>query len=143
MWKEFKEFIARGNVMDLAIGLIMGAAFGKIVTSLVEDIVMPPIGMVLGKVNFTDLFVPLSGNPLSLADAKAKALPTINYGLFINTVIQFIIIAFVIFLIIKAINRMKRRPEELPPTLKACSYCFSDIAVQATRCPRCTSQLTA
>ncbi len=143
MWKEFKEFIARGNVIDLAVALIIGAAFGKIVTSLVDDLVMPPIGMALGKVNFSDLFIPLSGSPASLADAKAKGLPTINYGLFINTIIQFLIIAFVIFLIVKAINRMKRRPEELPPTLKACSYCFSDIAVQATRCPRCTSQLTA
>ena len=143
MWKEFKEFIARGNVIDLAVALIIGVAFGKIITSLVDDIVMPPIGMALGKVNFSDLFIPLAGSPASLADAKAKGLPTINYGLFINTVIQFLIVAFVIFLIVKAINRMKRRPEELPPTMKACSYCFSDIAVQATRCPRCTSQLTA
>ncbi|HKP87006.1 MAG TPA: MscL family protein, partial [Blastocatellia bacterium] len=111
--------------------------------SLVEDIIMPPIGMALGKVNFSDLFIPLSGNPLSVADAKAKGLPTVNYGNFINILIQFLIIAFVIFLIVKAINRMRRRPEELPPTMKACSYCFSDIAVQATRCPRCTSQLTA
>ena len=143
MWKEFKEFIARGNVIDLAVALIMGAAFGKIITSLVEDIVMPPIGMALGKVNFSDLFIPLSGSPASVAEAKAQGLPTINYGIFINTLVQFLIIAFVIFLIVKAINRMKRRPEELPATLKACSYCFSDIAVQATRCPRCTSQLTA
>ena len=143
MWKEFKEFIARGNVIDLAVALIIGAAFGKIITSVVEDVVMPPIGMLLGKVNFSDLFIALSGHPNSLAEAKAAGLPTINYGVFLNTVIQFIIIAFVIFIVVKAFNRMKRRPEELPPTLKACQYCFSDIPVQATRCSRCTSQLTA
>ena len=143
MWKEFKEFIARGNVIDLAVALIIGAAFGKIITSVVDDVVMPPIGMILGKVNFSDLFIALSGHPNSLAEAKAAGLPTINYGVFINTVIQFLIIAFVIFIVVKAINRMKRRPEELPPTLKACQYCFSDIPVQATRCSQCTSQLTA
>jgi len=143
MWKEFKEFIARGNVIDLAVALIIGVAFGKIITSVVEDVVMPPIGMLLGKVNFSDLFIALSGHPNSLAEAKAAGLPTINYGVFLNTVIQFIIIAFVIFIVVKAFNRMKRRPEELPPTLKACQYCFSDIPVQATRCSRCTSQLTA
>ena len=143
MWKEFKEFIARGNVIDLAVALIIGVAFGKIITSLVDDVVMPPIGMLLGKVNFSDLFIALSGNPNSVAEAKDSGLPTINYGSFINTVIQFLIIAFVIFIVVKAFNRMKRRPEELPPTLKACQYCFSDIPVQATRCSRCTSQLTA
>ena len=143
MWKEFKEFIARGNVIDLAVALIIGAAFGKIITSLVDDVVMPPIGMLLGKVNFSDLFIALSGNPNSVAEAKAAGLPTVNYGMFINTVIQFLIVAFVIFIVVKAFNRMKRRPEELPPTLKACKYCFSDIPVQATRCSRCTSQLTA
>src|ERR1044072_4956358 len=143
MWKEFKEFIARGNVIDLAVALIIGAAFGQIITWVVEDVVMPPIGMILGKVNFSDLFIALSGHPNSLAEAKAAGLPTINYGVFLNTVIQFLIIAFVIFVVVKAINRMKRRPEELPPTLKACQYCFSDIPVQATGCSRCTSQFTA
>jgi large conductance mechanosensitive channel len=141
MLKEFKEFIARGNVIDLAVGLIIGAAFGKIVTSLVNDVIMPPIGMVLGKVDFANLFIPLSGNPKTVAEAKAAGIPTINYGSFINTLIEFLIIAFVIFLLVKAVNRMRRDPEQLPPTVKACTYCFSDIPVQATRCPECTSQL--
>ena len=143
MWKEFKEFIARGNVIDLAVALIIGVAFGKIITSLVDDVVMPPIGMILGKVNFSDLFIALSGHPNSVAEAKAAGLPTVNYGAFLNTVIQFLIISFVIFIVVKAFNKMRRRPEELPPTLKACQYCFSDIPVQATRCSQCTSQLTA
>jgi large conductance mechanosensitive channel len=141
MLKEFKEFIARGNVIDLAVGLIIGAAFGKIVTSLVNDVLMPPIGMVLGKVDFANPFIPLQGNPKTVAEAKAAGIPTINYGSFINTLIEFLIIAFVIFLIVKAVNRMRRDPEQLPPTVKACTYCFSDIPVQATRCPECTSQL--
>jgi large conductance mechanosensitive channel len=141
MLKEFKEFIARGNVIDLAVGLIIGAAFGKIVTSLVNDVLMPPIGMVLGKVDFANLFIPLQGNPKTVAEAKAAGIPTINYGSFINTLIEFLIIAFVIFLLVKAVNRMRRDPEQLPPTVKACTYCFSDIPVQATRCPECTSQL--
>lgn len=142
MFKEFKEFIARGNVMDLAVGVIIGAAFGKIVTSLVNDIIMPPIGLLLGRVDFTNLFLNLSDRNFSkLADAKAAAAPTLNYGLFINTMIEFLIIAFVIFMIVKSVNRMRRRPEELPPTVKACPFCISSIPVQATRCPNCTSQL--
>ena len=141
MWKEFKEFIARGNVIDLAVALIIGAAFGKIITSLVDDVVMPPIGMLLGKVNFSDLFLALSGSPNSVAEAKAAGLPTVNYGMFINTVIQFLIVAFVIFLVVKAFNRMKRRPEELPATIKACEFCYSSIPVQARRCPQCTSEV--
>lgn len=141
MFKEFKEFIARGNVIDLAVGVIIGAAFGKIVTSLVEDILMPPLGMLLANVDFVNLFIPLRGSYATLAEAKAAGAPTINYGLLINTLIQFVIVAFVIFLIIRAINRMRRRPEELPPTMKACSYCFSNIPTQATRCPHCTSEL--
>ena len=142
MFKEFKEFIARGNVIDLAVGIIIGAAFGKIVTSLVNDIIMPPIGLALGRVDFKDLFINLSGtNYDTLERAKAAAAPTINYGLFINTVIEFLIVAFVIFLIVKSINRMRRQPEELPPTVKACPFCISSIPVQATRCPSCTSQL--
>ena len=142
MLKEFKEFIARGNVIDLAVGIIIGAAFGKIVTSLVNDIIMPPIGLALGGVDFTNLFINLSDRPFpKLADAKAAGAPTINYGVFINTVIEFLIVAFVIFLIVKAVNRMRRQPEELPETVKACTYCLSSIPVQATRCPNCTSQL--
>ena len=142
MLKEFKEFIARGNVIDLAVGIIIGAAFGKIVTSLVNDIIMPPIGLLLGGVDFSDLFINLSDKPFAkLADAKAAGAATINYGAFINTLIEFLIVSFVIFLLVKAINRMRRRPEELPPTVKACPFCISSIPVQATRCSSCTSQL--
>src|SRR3712207_6442785 len=116
MWKEFKEFVAKGNVIDLAVGVIIGAAFGKIVTSLVEDVVMPPLGMLLGKVDFGDLFVTLDaskGVPVSLADAKAKGIPIIAYGQFINTVINFLIVALTIFLVIKAVNRFRRKQEEV------------------------------
>ena len=142
MLKEFKEFIARGNVMDLAVGVIIGAAFGKIVTSLVNDILMPPIGLALGNVDFANLFINISGVSYStLADAKAAGAPTINYGLFINIVIEFLIIAFVVFLIVRGINRLKRKPEELPETMKACPYCCSSIAIAATRCPQCTSEV--
>lgn len=143
MLKEFKEFVARGNVIDLAVGVIIGAAFGKIVTSIVEDILMPPLGLLLGNVDFANLFIPLRGRYATLAEAKAAGAPTINYGLLINALIQFLIVAFVIFLIVRAINRMRRRPEELPPTVKACPYCFSSIPTQATRCPNCTSELKA
>ncbi len=141
MLKEFKEFIARGNVVDLAVAVIIGAAFGSIVTSVVNDILMPPIAMLTGGIDFTSMFFALRGNPATLAEAKAAKLPTINYGQFIQTVIEFLIIAFVIFLIVKAMNRMKRKPDELPPAVKACGYCFSSIPAQATRCPQCTSQL--
>jgi large conductance mechanosensitive channel len=141
MLKEFKEFIARGNVVDLAVGVIIGAAFGKIVTSLVNDIIMPPIGMILGRVDFANLFLALRGSPATLDEAKAGNIPVIKYGLFINTLIEFLIVAFVIFLVVKAVNRLKRRPEELPPTLKECDFCFSNISVKATRCPECTSEL--
>lgn len=143
MLKEFKEFIARGNVADLAVAVIMGAAFGKIVTSLVNDILMPPIGLLTGGIDFASLFVALRGNPATLAEAKAASLPTVNYGQFIQAAIEFIIIAFVVFLIVKALNRMKRKPEDLPPEVKACAYCFSSIPVQASRCPQCTSELEA
>jgi len=141
MLKEFKEFIARGNVVDLAVGFIIGAAFGKIVTSLVNDIIMPPIGMILGRVDFVNLFLALRGSPATLDEAKAGNIPVIKYGLFINTLIEFLIVAFVIFLVVKAVNRLKRRPEDLPPTLKECDFCFSNIPVKATRCPECTSEL--
>lgn len=145
MFKEFKEFAMRGNVLDMAIGIIIGAAFGKIVSSLVNDVIMPPIGLLLGKIDFTNLFINLSGQSYSsLSAAKAAGAATINYGMFINTVIDFIIVAFVVFLMIRQINRMKRKPEPAPvvPTTKECSFCYSTIPIKATRCPNCTSQLT-
>ena len=144
--KEFREFVMRGNVVDLAVGFIIGVAFGKIVTSFVGDILMPPIGMALGNMDFSNLFVNLSATAYtSLAEAQAAGAPTINYGLFINTLIDFIIVAFVLFLIIRLINRMHRKKEEAPaePTTKDCPYCFSSIPIKATRCPNCTSQLEA
>jgi large conductance mechanosensitive channel len=144
MFKEFKEFAMRGNVIDMAIGIIIGAAFGKIVTSLVNDILMPPIGLLLGKVDFSNLFINLTGKPYStLADAKAAGVATISYGIFINTVIDFIIVAFVIFLLIRQVNRLKRQPEIPPavPTTKECPYRISHIPIKATRCPHCTTEL--
>ena len=144
MLKEFKEFALRGSVLDLAIGVIIGAAFGKIVSSLVEDVVMPPIGLLLGNVDFSNLFVSLSGvEYASLAEAQKAGAATLNYGLFINTVINFLVVASVIFLVVRQVNRLRREPEAVPasPTTKACMYCLSDIPVKATRCPHCTSQL--
>lgn len=146
MFKEFKEFAMRGNVLDMAVGVIIGAAFGKIVNSFVADIMMPPLGLLLGQVDFSNLFINLSGKPLaSLAEAKTAGVPTINYGFFINQVIDFIIVAFAIFLLIRQINAMKRRSEAPPavPTTKSCLYCLSDIPLKATRCPHCTSELKA
>jgi large conductance mechanosensitive channel len=132
----------RGNVLDLAVAVIIGGAFGSIVTSLVNDILMPPIGMLLGKINFKDLFINLSGTPYaSLADAQAAGAATINYGNFINTIINFLIIAFVIFLIVRAFNKMKKPEAPAAPTTKECPYCLSSIPLKATRCPHCTSQL--
>ena len=142
MLKEFREFIARGNVVDLAVAVIIGAAFGRIVTSLVEGIIMPPIGMVLGNVDFTNLFIDLSGqHPASLADAQLRGLPVIAYGTFINDLVSFVIIAFVIFLIIKAVNRKKQ--VETVELTKDCPYCLSPIPIEATRCSGCTSELPA
>ena len=142
MFKEFKEFTMKGSVLDLAIGIIMGIAFGAIIKSLVDDIIMPPIGLLLGNINFADLFINLSGKAYpSLKAAKDAGAATINYGLFLNTVINFIIIAFVIFLLVRQINRMKREPAPAAPTTKECTYCLSAIPVKATRCPNCTSQL--
>lgn len=145
MFAEFKKFIMRGNVLDLAIAVIIGGAFGTIVTSLVNDVIMPPIGMLLGKINFKDLFINLSGTPYaSLADAQKAGAATINYGNFINTIINFIIVAFVIFLIVRAFNKMKKpeaAPEPAAPTTKDCPYCQTAIPIKATRCPHCTSQL--
>ena len=142
MIKEFREFISRGNVIDLAVAVIIGAAFVKIVTSLVEGIIMPPIGLLLGGVDFSNLFIDISGkHPASLADAQVRGLPVIAYGVFLNDVISFLIIAFVIFLIIKAINRYKQ--VEVVELSKECPYCFSSIHIEATRCSACTSQLQA
>ena len=141
MLKEFRDFIARGSVIDLAVAVIIGAAFGKIVTSLVDGVIMPPIGMALGKVDFANLFIDLSGQqPQSLTEAKAKGLPVIAYGSFINDIISFVIIAFVVFLIVKAINR--RRKQEAATT-KECPFCLSAIPLAATRCSGCCSALAA
>jgi large conductance mechanosensitive channel len=142
MLKEFKEFSVRGNVVDLAIAVIIGAAFGKIITSLVNDIIMPPIGLLMGGINFRDLFISLNGvDYVSLEEAQVAAAPTINYGLFINTILDFIIVAFVIFLLVRQINRLKRAPAPAAPTTKVCHFCFTDIPIAATRCPNCTSEL--
>ncbi len=142
MLKEFKEFAMKGSVIDLAVGIILGVAFGAIVSSLVKDVIMPPIGLLLGNVNFTDMFLNLSGTKYaSLAEAQAAGAPTINYGIFINTIINFIIVAFVLFLIIRWINRMKKQPAPAEPNTKDCPYCKSSINKDATRCPECTSQL--
>jgi len=144
MWKEFKEFISRGSVIDLAIGVIIGVAFGAVVTSLVNDIIMPPIGMLTGKVNFVDLFISLNGQSYpSVAAAKAAGAPTINYGNFINVLLTFVIVAFVIFLLVKGINRMRRPAPAAAPSTKACPYCATDIPLKASRCPNCTSDLQA
>lgn len=145
MLKEFKEFALRGNVIDMAVGIIIGAAFGSVVTSLVKDILMPPIGFLLGKVDFSNLFISLSGRYATLAEAQAAGAPTINYGIFINTVLNFVIVAAaVFFFIVRPINRMrqaKEKPAPAAPTTKECPYCFSTIPLKATRCPYCTSIL--
>jgi large conductance mechanosensitive channel len=142
MFKEFKEFAMRGNVVDMAVGIIIGAAFGRIITSLVSDIIMPPIGKGLGQIDFSNLFINLSGKPYdTLAAAKAAGAATINYGVFINTVIDFLIVAFVIFLIVRQINRWNRPAPAAAAATKECSYCASSIPIKATRCPNCTSQL--
>ncbi len=145
MLEEFKKFALRGNVLDLAIGFIMGAAFGKIVTSLVDDIIMPPIGLVLGRVDFSQLYINLSGVAYaSLDEAKKAGAATINYGAFINAVIQFLIVSFVLFLLIRQVNRLTVKPEApAVPKSKDCPYCCSAIPISATRCPHCTSVLDA
>lgn len=143
MFKEFKDFIARGNVLDLAIGVIIGAAFGKVVTSMVNDILSPIIGLVTGGIDFSSLFVSLNGQHYAnLAEAKAAKAPTINYGIFINTVIEFLIVAFVIFLIVKQVNRMFPKPAPAhAPATKTCPQCCTAIPVDAKRCPACTSMM--
>lgn len=142
MLKEFKEFIARGNVIDLAVAVIIGVAFGKIVTSLVEGIIMPPIGLLLGKIDFASLFVVLDGSkgvPVSLADAKTKGVPVVAYGQFINDIINFVIIAFVIFLVVKFVNKVRRKDV----SMKDCPECLTSIPLAATRCAACCSDLKA
>ena len=144
MFKEFKEFAMRGNVLDMAVGIIIGAAFGRIITSLVSDVIMPPIGLLLGKVDFSGLFLNISGKSYdTLAAAKAAGAATINYGTFLNTVIDFIIVAFVIFLLVRQINRWNKPAPAAAPTTKECPYCVSAISIKATRCPNCTSQVAA
>lgn len=147
MLKEFKEFALRGNVVDMAVGIIIGAAFGKIVDSLVKDIMMPPIGLLLGRVDFSNLFINLSGQHYaSLEQAKAAGAATINYGVFLNNVLGFLIVAFAIFLLIRQINRLRRgnKPEQpAQARAKECPYCLSSIPIKATRCPQCTSDLKA
>ena len=142
--KEYKEFITRGNIVDLAVAVVIGAAFGKIIDSLVKDVVMPPIGLILGRVDFTNLFFSLNGRKYaSLAEAQAAAAPTINYGIFINTIISFLIVAFVIFLVLKQLNRM-RGPAPAPELAeKECPYCRMNVPLKAVRCPHCTSTLQA
>jgi large conductance mechanosensitive channel len=147
MFKDFKEFIMRGNVIDMAVGIVIGAAFGVIIKSLVEDVIMPPIGLLLGNVDFSNLFLilkegPATGSYASLVDAKKAGAVTINYGVFINSVISFLIIALTIFLVIRSINKL-RREKEVPaaPTIKECPYCLSAIPIKATRCAYCTSEL--
>jgi large conductance mechanosensitive channel len=144
MFKEFKEFAIRGNVVDLAIGIIIGAAFGKIVNSFVNDILMPPIGLLLGKMDFSNLFINLSGKEFaSVAQAKAAGAATINYGLFLNNIIDFVIVAFAVFLIVKQINRLQREKPAEAPVTKECPFCLSAVPLKATRCPNCTSELKA
>ena len=147
MAQEFKQFILRGNVIDLAVGIIIGVAFGAIVTSLVNDIIMPPIGKLLGNVDFSSLFINLSDTSYkSLAEAKAAGAPVIAYGNFINTVINFLIIALVLFIIIRVVNRLMRKEcpaPPPPPPAKNCPFCLTSVPVKATRCPACTSQLPA
>jgi large conductance mechanosensitive channel len=148
MWQEFKAFIAKGNVVDLAVGVIIGAAFGKIVSTLVENVIMPPVGLLLGRVDFSSLFLVLdrsSGIPVSLAEAKTKGVPVIAYGQFINDVINFLIVAAAIFILIKQVNRLQRTAAAAPPAAvpatKECPYCLSNVALGATRCAFCTSEL--
>ncbi len=145
MIKEFKEFIVKGNVMDMAVGIIIGAAFGKIVTSLVEDVIMPPIGFLLGKIDFSNLYINLSGQPWdSLDAAMAAGAPVIRYGIFLNQTISFIIVAFAVFMMINAVNKLRKQEETAEEaTEKTCPFCQTDIPIAAVRCPHCTSELDA
>lgn len=146
MFKEFKEFAMKGNVVDLAIGIIIGGAFGKIVTSFVNDILMPPIGLLLGKVDFSNLFIGLSGKSYAtLQEAKTAGAATINYGIFFNTILDFLIVAFAVYLLVRQINRLKREEQaaSAAPTTKECPFCLSAVPLKAIRCPQCTSELKA
>ncbi|MGH7250287.1 MAG: large conductance mechanosensitive channel protein MscL [Nitrospiraceae bacterium] len=146
MLKEFKEFAMRGNVLDMAVGIIIGAAIGKVITSLVNDVLMPPIGLLVGNVDFSSLFINLSGQSYpSLTAAKAAGAPVVGFGVFLNSVFDFLIVSFVIFLLIRQVNRMKRRTEAPPPApiTRDCPFCWSSIPIKATRCPACTSELKA
>jgi large conductance mechanosensitive channel len=148
MLKEFKEFAMKGNVLDMAVGIIIGAAFGVIITSLVNDVLMPPIGLLLGNVDFANIFAVLKegktpGPYASVAAAKAAGAVTMNIGVFINTVINFVIVAFAIFMLIQSFNRLKKQQEAPPATTKECNFCFTTIPIKATRCPSCTSELKA
>jgi large conductance mechanosensitive channel len=146
MLKEFKEFAMKGNVIDMAVGIIIGAAFGTIIKSLVDDILMPPIGLLLGNVDFSNIFMVIkegkvAGPYASIAAAKAAGAVTVNPGVFINTIISFLIVAFSVFLVIKNVNRVKKEPPAPDPSTKECSFCFTAIPIKATRCPNCTSEL--
>lgn len=142
MLKEFREFLMRGNVVDMAVGFVIGLAFGRIVTSLVNDIIMPPVGLALKGIDFANLFIALRGGPYpSLAAAKAAGAPTINYGAFINTIIDFVIVAAVIFLLVRSMNRLRPAPPAAAPATRECPYCLSQVAVKARRCAYCTSEL--
>jgi large conductance mechanosensitive channel len=144
MFKEFKAFAMRGNVLDMAVGIIIGAAFGRIITSLVSDILMPPIGLALGAVDFSNLFINLSSKHYdTIADAKKAGAPTLNIGLFLNTIVDFVIIAFAVFLLVKWINHLTGADKPAPPSTKDCQYCATAIPLAATRCPHCTSELKA
>ncbi len=146
MLKDFKAFVLRGNVLDMAVGIVIGAAFGKIVSSLVADVLMPPLGLILGQVDFSNLFINLSATAYpTLEAAKAAGAPTLNYGLFINTVVDFVIVAAAIFVVVRQVARLQRQPEAAPPapTTKSCPYCISVVPSKATRCPQCTSELKA
>lgn len=145
MWKEFKEFAVKGNAIDLAVGVIIGAAFGKIVTSVVDDLLMPPLGMVLGNLNFADYYIPLSNkitSGMSLDAAKKAGLPVFAYGNFITVVINFLIVAVCIFLMVRALNRMKRPNPDAKPVVKDCPACTMSIPIKAARCPHCTTDLS-
>ena len=142
MFKEFKEFAVKGNVMDLAVGVIIGAAFGKIVTSLIDDVIMPVIGLILGKVDFSNLYINLSGGTYAtLAEAKKAGAATLSYGLFINAFVDFLIIALVIFMMVKWVNKLRRPAPAAAPTTKTCPFCLTVVPLKAVRCPACTSEL--
>jgi len=146
MLKEFKEFAMKGNMLDMAVGIIIGAAFGPIINSLVNDLIMPPIGLLLGNVDFANIFAVLregkaAGPYASVAAAKAAGAVTMNFGLFINTIINFLIVAFAVFLLVKSVNRLRKEQEPAPATTKDCPFCFTGIPIKATRCPNCTTEL--